>query len=342
MKLHNIHPYELPVTASPKRENLLVTVNNLSLSSPSPSFKNNGNCQETRKIRKITPQRLDLSSDSAFPSLQQSTQTREIPKKRRINPTQLVESPVATRVPLQFGSCSRPSPPAHGNNAFNQAQEQSCHKSLDQERALLKEKKHQITIPARPDLGSNTPKNWVCIEPDINFVTKQPQLDRLCALFSFCLSRNLVTSLFNEIQFLIQLLVTRVSPAKLKQTHLAQSLFDNVHNCVYFSAKTLERLEGVWCHVDQSVLQQLMHNPRLLLFCPEWISDKLPKLIASITNVENIPPHKTVANVAFQTETDNRFNFASDTSFQVFRKQRDQFCEVKFVSTISKNKWNTL
>ncbi|KAI9565452.1 hypothetical protein GHT06_009244 [Daphnia sinensis] len=327
VKLHNIHPYELHTVASPKRENLLPTVNNLSLSSPSPNFKNNGSCQETRKIRKITPQRLDLSSDSAFPSLQQSAQTREIPKKRRINPTQLIESPVTTRVPLQFGSCSRPSPPALGHNAFNQAQEQSCHKSLDQERALLKEKKHQITIPTISDLGSTAPKNWMCVEPDISFVTKLSQLDRLSALCSFCLSRNLVPSLFSEIQFLIQLLVLRVSPAKLKQTHLVQSLLDSVHNCVYFSAKTLEHLEGIWCHVDQSVLQQLMHNPRLLLFCPEWTNDKLPKLISSITNVDRIPPHKTVANVAFQTETDNRFNFASDSSFQVFRKQRDQFCE---------------
>uniref|UniRef100_A0A0P5J8S4 Codanin-1 n=1 Tax=Daphnia magna TaxID=35525 RepID=A0A0P5J8S4_9CRUS len=327
VKLHNIHPYELHTVSSPKRENVLPTVNNLTLSSPSPNFKNNGSCQETRKIRKITPQRLDLSSDSAFPSLQHSTQTREIPKKRRINPTQLIESPVATRVPLQFGSCSRPSPPALGHNAFNQALEQSCHKSLDQERALLKEKKHQIMIPTISDLGSNTPKNWMCVEPDINFVTKQSQLGRLSALFSFCLSRNLVPSVFSEIQFLIQLLVLRVSPAKLKQTHLAQSLLDSVHNCVYFSAKTLEQVESIWCHVDQSILQQLRHNPRLLLFCSEWTNDKLPKLISSITNVDRIPPHKTVANVAFQTETDNRFNFASDSSFQVFRKQRDQFCE---------------
>ncbi len=322
--------------SSPKREIFIPTVHNLSLGSPSPNSRNGGNCQETRRIRKVTPQRLDLSNDSAFPSLQQSAQIREIPKKRRINPTQLVDSPVS-RAPIQFGSYSKPSPPPIIGNAFNQAKEQASPKSFDQERALLMEKKQQLTIPAMPDLGNNTPKPWTCVEPDMNFVTRQTELDRLSALVSFCVSRHLISSLYNEIQFLIQLLVIRVSPAKLKQTHLASSLLGSVHNCVYFSAKTLETLEEVWRHVDPTILQQLVRNPRLLLFSPEWVNGKLTKLFSSLKTEDRIPPQKTVANVAFQSETDNRFNFASDSSFQFFRKQRDQFCEViNSISCISK------
>lgn len=232
---------------------------------------------------------------------------------------------------MQFGSYSKPSPPPIIGNAFNQAKEQASPKSFDQERALLKEKKQQLTIPVMPDLVNNKSKTWTCVEPDMNFVTRQTELDRLSALVSFCVSRHLISSLYNEIHFLIQLLVIRVSPVKLKQAHLAAGsslLLGSVHNCVYFSAKTLETLEEVWRHVDPTTLQQLMRNPRLFLFSPEWVNGKLTGLFSSLKTEDRITPQKTVANVAFQSETDNRFNFASDSSFQLFRKQRDQFCEV--------------
>lgn len=310
---------------SPKREVLVPTVNSLSLSSPHSSFKSPVNSNETRRIRKVTPQRIDLQSDSAFPSLQQSVQIKEIPKKRRINPTQLLDSPIASRSSAQFGSYSRPSPPS--SNAFNQAKEQVCHKNLDQERALLKEKKEQLCIPSLPDLGSNMPKSWSCIDPDISLVTQQVELDRLCALYSYCLSQYLILSLYNEIDFLIQLLVIRVSPARLRQNQISRCLFDSVHNCVYFSAKTLESFEDIWDHVDQGLLNQLRNNPRLISFSPQWISGKLAHLVAS-SITEDRTSHRTITNVPFQSETDNRFNFASDVSFQIFRKQRDQFCEV--------------
>lgn len=325
LKLHNIGPRDPTILGSPKREIALPAVSNLTLTSPSPNFRNAGTPQDTRRIRKVTPQRLDLQSDSAFPSLQQSNQTKEIPKKRRINPTQLLDSPNAIRSPVHFGSSSKHSPPC---NAFNQAKEQVGHKNLDQERALLKEKKQQLDIPITPDLGSTLPKSWPCLEPDTGFVTQRTELDRLSALFSFCLSHNLISSLYNEIQFLIQLLVIRVSPARLKQAQLGCSLFDCVHNCVYFSAKTLENVNGVWDHIDRSLLQHLMDNPRLVAFSPNFVTEKLTQLIASTAIEDRIPLRRTIANVAFQSDTDNRFNFASDPSFQTFRKQRDQFCEV--------------
>lgn len=329
--MHNIGPSEPTVLSSPKREILLPAVSSLTLASPSPNFRNAGTSQETRRIRKVTPQRLDLQSDFAFPSLQQSNQTKEVPKKRRINPTQLLDSPNATRSSAHFGSGPRPSPPG---NAFNQAKEQIGHKNLDQERALLKEKKQQLDIPIIPDLGSSLPKSWPCLEPETSFVTLQAELDRLSALFSFCLSHNLASSLYNEIQLLIQLLVIRVSPVRLKQTRLGCGLFDSVHNCVYFSAKSLENVNGVWEHVDRSLLQHLINNPRLADFSPKFVSEKLIPLVASTTIEKRIPLRRTIANVAFQSDTDNRSNFASDSSFQTFRKQRDLFCEVTFISNL--------
>lgn len=325
VKQHNIGPSDNSIsTNSPKRENLVSSVNNLSILSPSPHFKNAVALQETRRIRKVTPQPLDLQSDSAFPSLQQSSQLKEVPKKRRINPTQLMDSPVANRSQSRFGSCVKPYSSSPGN-AFNQAKEQASPKSLDQERALLKEKKLQLAIPIMPDLATNLPKSWPCIEPDPNLVTQRTELDRLSAIFAFCLSQNLVPTFYSEIQFLIQLLVIRVSPARLKSP-VGNLLLDTVHNCVYFSAKTLEHLKCVWSYIDQSLVKQLADNQRLITFSPCWVNGELTRL-ASIS-VEHRNSTKTLANVAFQLDTDNRFNFASDASFQTFRKQRDQFCEV--------------
>lgn len=304
-------------------------MSNLSLLSPSPNSKHA--FQGTRRIRKVTPQPLDLKSDSAFPSLLQSNPTREVPKKRRINPTQLLESPVGNRSPLQLGSKS--SPPVLGN-AFYQAKEQVGHKNLDQERALLKEKKQQLDIPTTPDLSSNLVKSWPCLEPDQSCVTQKIHLNRLSALVSFCLSRHLIPTLYKEVEFLVQLLVIRVSPARLDLAHLGCSLFDSVHNCVYFAAHTLESLDGIWDYLDQSLQQQLLENQRLLAFSPKWISGRLAQLSVSTRIESKIALPKTVPNVAFQLDTDNRFNFASDQSFQTFRKQRDQFCEVWLIEIV--------
>lgn len=332
--MHNAAPFEASDAKinSPKRETLISVVNNLTISSSSPSTKSLGTFHETRRIRKITPQQLDLHNDSTFPSLQQSNQLKEVPKKRRINPTQLVDGPASNRTQVRFGSCLRPYSPSLGN-PFNQAKEQPSPKNLDQERALLKEKKQQLEIPKMPDLGVNLPKSWPCIEPDLNFVTQKRELDRLSAIFAFCLSHNLVPTFYSEIQFLIQLLVIRVNPSRLKASVIENGLLDSVHNCVYLSAKTLERIENVWSYVDQSLVQQLIDNQRLKIFCPDWVSGELARLTSTLVE-EKIPSRKTTANVAFQSDTDNRFNFASDPSFQTFRKQRDQFCEVISMSNV--------
>ena len=277
-----------------------------------------------------------MQSETAFPSLQLSSSQaiKETPKKRRINPTQLLSQGTPNKSPLQFGKSNPPSPAA--GNPFNQAREQiNSQKSLDLERALLKERKQSATTPVAtttiPDtLSANVSRiSWACIEPELSCVTHKILLDRLCAILAFCLSNQLIPTLYSEIKLLIQLLVIRVSPARY-QLPSQRSLLDNVHNCVYFAAKTLEQLDNIWSHVDRYLMQQLMSNPRLMLFAPDSIG-KLSGLASSLIEVGSRPRpthHPTVANVPFQTETDNRLNFASDSSFQYFRKQRDQFCEV--------------
>lgn len=318
-------------------------------STPSPkNSKNVASPVEIRNVRRITPQQqqqhrtIDLQSETAFPSLQSPGQVnKETPKKRRINPTQLLSDAQSTpnKSPVQFGSYvkSNPPSPAAGNNPFNQAREQiTGHKNLDQERALLKEHKQTVKSPSMTsvvlDLSANISKSWSCLEPELSSVTHKIVLNRIAAILSFCLSNHLIPSLYSEIKFLIELVVIRISPSRYSpSTGEAGAMLDSVHNCVFFATKCLEQLfDNVWSHVDRCLLQQLMSNPRLMQFSPDFIS-KLSRLASSNSLVESskrLPAHRTVTNVPFQTDTDNRLNFASDSSFQYFRKQRDQFCEV--------------
>ena len=181
-----------------------------------------------------------------------------------------------------------------------------------------------------PDRGSTAPKTWNCIEPNPSSVTHGRELERLSALLAFCLTQHLVPFLYNEIKFLIEMLVIRVSPRRLQPSSNDRDvnwLGNSVHNCVFFAASTLEKLDGLLLYIDRCLIQLLASNARLVAFSSVLIQ-RLSELVISSAEEKKRLPRQTVANVAFQSDTDNRLNFASDTSFSTFRKQRDQFCEV--------------
>lgn len=205
MKYNNVCPVESPV-----REVGIQNQPTSNLLSP-PYPHKNGNGQDSKKVRRIFAHKLDIQSQSAFPPLQ-STPKKETPKKRRINPTQLMPSPIeASRTgSVKFGMPSRPS---FAGNPFNQAKEQAARGNLDQERALLKEHKQQVPPTVIHEVASNPPiPMWACTEPELSSVTHESFLDRLSHLYAYCLSKNLITSLYAEIKFLINLLLIRVSP----------------------------------------------------------------------------------------------------------------------------------
>ena len=321
MKYNNVCPEE---NISPEKNS---SRNKSATESPSPvSYLKHSNSQEAKKTRKIFTQKLDLQSEIAFPSLQ-STPKKEIPKKRRINPTQLFNSPQEQSKPSpKHGTCLQPSPQSL-RNPFNQAKEQVAQNNLDQERALLKEHKQQITLLPAQDSVSNVPKSWSFTEPLPSLVTRKRLLDRLSTLFSFCLSNNLVPSLYLEIKFLIGLILIRVCPETYQPSN---GCLSSVHNCVYFGVKTLEKLKDFWSHADHSTLRLLFKNTRIVHFSSGWTEQllKITHVGEVFQSNKKFSSQHSIGNVSFQSDTDNRFNFASDRSFHVFRKQRDQFCEV--------------
>ena len=318
LKFNNV----CPVEASPRDVGTETHPGDVRIPSSSPTFVKTASNQEPKKVRRIAAQRLDLQSQTDFPSLS-STPTKETPKKRRINPTLLTSSPVEQFKPphTRFGS-PRPAPPS---NPFRQAKEQVTRHNLDQERALLKEQKQKIA-PAPPNgpTSNERPKIWSCIEPESSCITDKETLNRLSALYTFCLSKNLITSLFSEIRFLINLLLIRVSPDRYQPK---EGYLSSVHNCTYFSAKSLQDIPDFWNFIEHSTLRLLVTNNRLTGFAPQWVAE-LTQLESMAIMKDTKIPNRNIGNVSFQSDTDNRFNFASEASFHVFRKQRDQFCDV--------------
>ena len=300
---------------------------------------------EMRKIRKRV-ESIDLRSEAAFPPLPTTPQT-DVQRKRRINPTQL--SPGSPTVyPVKFGSAPRPSQGSPAN-PFSQVKEQIKPKNLDQERALLMECKSKAAARVvHLDVSSSAPqKSWACIEPERDLVTEQRALDRLCALYVFCLAKNLLPA-FAEIKFLLELLLLRVSPLRCRpaegQSNSALRVLDSVHNCVYFSSQTLCQMDDWWwTRIDRSSLQLLSDNARLAKFAAPF-SGKIRGHLSgrSLDSSRQLSRKRTIGNVAFQSDTDNRYNFASDASFHTFRKQRDQFCEVWQIwkQNCSSAEWN--
>lgn len=204
---------------------------------------------------------------------------------------------------------------------------------------MLKERKQQciVTTPTSNDQATTVqlPKSWSCVEPNRSAVTKILELDRLSSLWSFCLSHHLSPALYGEIKLLLELLLLRICNDRFQQPKEDQTeglLLYSVHNCVYFAAATLEKLESLWSHLDRYLVQLLAGSARLAAFSPE-LAHRLGELArtgATLPEKKRLPS-RTVANVSFQSDTDNRLNFASDASFQTFRKQRDIFCEVYLV-----------
>ncbi len=286
---------------------------------------------ETRKIRK-KPGGLDLQNEQAFPPLQGDVQ-----RKRRINPTPLPVGPSPSRTP------NSNTPVRHGGaggSPFCRSQEQAPQRNLDQERQLLKERKKEsspktptASASKEPVLNGHSPsvaEAWTCVEPELAAVTDALVLDRISRLHAFCLENHLTLTYFSEVRFLLELLQVRLSPLRQPPTDRTGPLLQTVHQCVYLAARTLQHLEGWWEDVDGSTLRLLASNRRLAAFAPQLtarLADRLTRLETEATQRGRLQP-STAVNVAFQMDTDNRFNFASDASFHAFRKQRDQFCEL--------------
>ncbi|KAA0187846.1 hypothetical protein HAZT_HAZT005004 [Hyalella azteca] len=106
-------------------------------------------------------------------------------------------------------------------------------------------------------------------------------------------------------------------------------LLYSAHNCVYFAISVLLRSRHLIKLLDRSILRLLAENSRVQLFCPS-LQEDLNKLAHSLPT--HLSPKQTprspMKGVPFQIEIDNRSSFPDNTTFHVFKKQRDIFYEL--------------
>ena len=178
-------------------------------------------------------------------------------------------------------------------------------------------------------------------EPEAEKVTCKEQLDKLITVYCYCIQHLLVPNLLGEVNHLLHLLTVKdiVSNDLKSKKYETPSYFNNVHNCVYFAANTLSRLQENLLFGFQSLLQDLKKIDRMETFCPGTNNqvDILPstkeeqlfkKQSGSSDILETFSGIHGGDSVQFQLETDGRENFTDIKTFQDFKRQRDQFFSI--------------
>ncbi|XP_027028567.2 codanin-1 [Tachysurus fulvidraco] len=275
---------------------------------------------------------------------------------RRINPTPVsAERPNSkpkscfTSTPLSK-PCSPPSIP----EATGTGQSTGSSLCLQEERELLKKERSKIaqqsSSPLKPSANVCTPTKSISRSgskvtqdvqtpcPDPTKVTHTPELDILAELYCTCISENLVPCVFLELFFVLQLLTswslsasepTEMCPSVCEREtdFLERTYLGNVHSCVYFAVRVMEKQFNLLSHLDRCTLRLLAENERVATFSPA-LRDRLAQA-QDICTAKVIPSHTTfIHTVPFQPATDNRNNFSSDKAFHIFKKQRDNFYEL--------------
>ncbi|KAF7704340.1 codanin-1 [Silurus meridionalis] len=296
---------------------------------------------------------LNLNNLEDFPPVSASHATPIATRpSRRINPTPVsAERPNSkpkscfTSTPLSK-PCSPPSIP----EAINPGSP-LC---LQEERELLKKERSKLAqqscSPLKPSASVCTPTKSILRSgskvtpdpqapcPDPTKVTHAPELELLAELYCVCISENLVPCVFLELFFVLQLLTSRsVSTSELteecpsvcerKTDFLEKAYLGNVHSCVYFAVRVLEKQFGLFSQLDRCTLRLLAENERVTTFSPA-LRDRLAQAQDACT-AKVLPSEPAfIHTVPFQPATDNRTNFSSDKAFHIFKKQRDIFYEL--------------
>ena len=201
-------------------------------------------------------------------------------------------------------------------------------------------------IPNLQRSDSTSEKNIMFEEPNPTKVSCKEQLDKIIAVYCYHIENLLVPNLLAEVNHLLLLLTVKdVHKAKddynttIQSDDLSKEYFDNVHNCVYFAANTLERLIPKVLFGFHSLLEDLKKIDRMKAFCPGVIEyldsialskgDDTPSTQQVNSDILEVFSGISIGDsVQFQVETDGRVNFPDSKTFQDFKRQRDLFFNI--------------
>lgn len=291
---------------------------------------------------------LDLSDQDAFPVIGAAPPPQDR-QKRRINPTRITTLSSSSGTMQHhtkgrpFGETSKAMfgvPQYQAPSSPFLAGEGAGSHTLEEERELLRQERlkrqsgglgggraeKQVTLEAPAQRPTEKPGDHLCASPEL--VTDHSCLNALAEVYADLILRSRAPNLMVELYFTLQLLTAPVTEESQPQEG-HRSTLGTAHNCVYFAAGVLLRVASLLKLLDRGTLRLLSENPRVAAF-----SEPLLKLLRD--HLERPPPapfltqapKSPIGGVSFQSDTDNRNNFPSDQTFQLFRKQRDSFYEV--------------
>lgn len=261
-------------------------------------------------------------------------------KSRRINPTCLNERKA------NFGKCE---------NSFDFGRQVEELPPVEGARAFLAEECMRIVtrgVPQKPIANKSfclERKDTEAVVADLNLVTQRGSLDLAVGIYSAILRNNLALNLTSELYFLVCLLYRKhinkttdetidgITILNENDSALAEiltkppaftTIFQTIHNVIYFAVKTIEAIADTFKIFDKHTLKLLAEHKQLVTFAPRLAA----KLAAFHHQKPESPPEifddATGVNVCFISDTDNRENFPNDQAFGAFRKQRDLFYEI--------------
>ena len=301
-------------------------------STPIEEPKSSENLQKTNKVSNLRERlaEIDLDDKDTFPDISKAAAN----KKRRIKPIMVSQPPDKE---------NRQNP----NNAFGKVMDRTDfsespfkvkeieRKTVD-DREMIKESITRQTPLKVPSISPGKPSPIVTrsnsmisytsvVSPLLVTSHQKPALILLGSLYSQVLLNNLMPNLVVELYWLIELLLIEVA-GELDWAEAHESYLTSIHNCVFFSSFVLSRVVSLLAPLDGTTLRLLADNARLSEFCPS-ISEHLSEMQQERLMSPSKPTKngRTLQNVSFQSETDNRSNFPSSASFHDFKKQRDKF-----------------
>lgn len=307
-------------------------------------------------------QNVNRSSDKDFPAFTPKG------KANRVTPVILSQTPKTAKpmkrvVPTLISS---------NRNDFSSSTFRSdnnileiSHEESDISRNLLKNQKDVIRRVFQDERQSDTSirtflqeklstkASGTITSPPIEMakVTNRATLDRLIQIYAIIIDLNLITNVLTEIGFLVNLInvdsdqchdtnlpaITGevIDPtASISHSAIAERIFKNINNCVYFGLGVLKQQKYFLCLLDTMTLKVLLENERLNKFGDD-MKDALFRIYTHKSQLElTIQSHDTSLKIGhsfqvfYQQEQDTKQNFPSAQEFCTFKKQRDAFYSI--------------
>uniref|UniRef100_A0A6A7FUP4 Codanin-1-like isoform X1 n=1 Tax=Hirondellea gigas TaxID=1518452 RepID=A0A6A7FUP4_9CRUS len=314
-----------------KLEKRSVLTKNITENEPCNTSKSD---MSSTTVPQYNKEKLFANEEQPLTNKEQPTTNKEQPTTNKEQPTVTKEQLTATK---EQPTATKEQPTANKEQLIAQNEQLITHKEepiVHKEHLVTNEEQQsyskQIDVAGLVAVPQDCSLTMNVSSPQLS--TNMETLDELIRVYSYLVVYNYVPSLMMELYFAFQLLTVRgcfVKPRHYNNVPGVPYFFSSIHNCVYFASHFLASIPDILRLLDRATLRLLSENDRLQQFTPE-----AQQLISNLVDTRppqpspKQTPRSPMKGVAFQVDSDNRANFPDNTTFHIFRKQRDLFYEL--------------